>query len=194
MKDHKVEIVEDEYDLNWRDYENSYPQTIAVGFSKVKPNRQMKEYEQVLLWCKTFLLENTFSLYKGKEIAFALLFDMNLLFESYVGAYLKHKGYHVSLQDKGKHLSDIYQLFAYGKKYKNEELYLIYPRDGEKQQNFEYKYEEELCLHVSYFDVLVDWRESAIKSELTAFYNTKSDSVFENESIFIGTCNKPIAR
>ncbi len=78
---------------------------IKVGFSKVKPNRQMKDYEQVLLWCKTFLLENSFSPYKGKDVAFALLFDMNLLFESYVGAYLKHKGLHVSMQDKTHHLA-----------------------------------------------------------------------------------------
>jgi 5-methylcytosine-specific restriction enzyme subunit McrC len=78
---------------------------IKVGFSKVKLNRQMKDYEQVLLWCKTFLLENSFSPYKGNDVAFALLFDMNLLFESYVGAYLKHKGLHVSLQDKMHHLA-----------------------------------------------------------------------------------------
>jgi 5-methylcytosine-specific restriction enzyme subunit McrC len=36
----------------------------ALDFSKVKLNRQMKDYEQVLLWCKTFLLENSFSPYK----------------------------------------------------------------------------------------------------------------------------------
>ena len=55
---------------------------IKNDFLKVKLNRQMKNYEQVLLWCKTFLLENAFSPYKGSDIAFALLFDMNLLFES----------------------------------------------------------------------------------------------------------------
>ena len=49
----------------------------------------MKDYEQVLLWCKTFLFENSFSPYKGNDIAFALLFDMNLLFESFVYSYLK---------------------------------------------------------------------------------------------------------
>src|SRR5574344_802618 len=57
---------------------------IKTDFSKIKLNRQMKDYEQVLLWCKTFLFENSFSPYKGNDIAFALLFDMNLLFESFV--------------------------------------------------------------------------------------------------------------
>ncbi|MCT7496748.1 McrC family protein [Aliarcobacter cryaerophilus] len=62
---------------------------IKIDFSKIKLNRQMKDYEQVLLWCKTFLFENSFSPYKGNDIAFALLFDMNLLFESFVYSYLK---------------------------------------------------------------------------------------------------------
>lgn len=167
---------------------------IKNDFLKVKINRQMKNYEQVLLWCKTFLLENAFSPYKGSDIAFALLFDMNLLFESYVGHYLKKKGLYVSLQDKGKHLveeprkfalkpdivitkedkiiiadtkwkiikeekdiiqNDMYQLFAYGKKYNNDELYLIYPKDGKTQPALAYKYEKEkkLNLKVLFFDV-----------------------------------------
>lgn len=85
---------------------------VKLGFSKVKLNRQMKDYEQVLLWCKTFLFENSFSTYKGNEVAFALLFDMNLLFESYVGHYLKLKGLNVSLQDKGKYLVEEPNKFA----------------------------------------------------------------------------------
>ena len=175
---------------------------VKNDFLHVKPNRQMKEYEQILLWCKTFLLENAFSPYKGSDIAFALLFDMNVLFESYVGAYLKKKGLHVSLQDRGKHLveeprkfalkpdivvtcktnhakiiiadtkwkiikeekdisqSDMYQLFAYGKKYNNEELYLIYPKDGKTQPALAYEYEKEkkLNLKVLFFDVTVNER------------------------------------
>lgn len=172
---------------------------IKNDFLHVKPNRQMKDYEHILLWCKTFLLENAFSPYKGDDIAFALLFDMNLLFESYVGHYLRKKGLHVSLQDKRKHLveeprkfalkpdivitkedkiiiadtkwkiikeekdisqSDMYQLFAYGKKYNNEELYLIYPKDGETQPALAYEYEKEkkLNLKVLFFDVTVDER------------------------------------
>lgn len=85
---------------------------IKNDFSKVKLNCQMKDYEQTLLWCRTFLLENSFSPYKGSDIAFALLFDMNLLFESYVGHYLKRKGLDVSLQDKGKYLVEEPNKFA----------------------------------------------------------------------------------
>lgn len=67
----------------------------------------MRDYEQVLLWCKTFLFENSFSPYKGNDIAFALLFDMNLLFESYVFDYLKKNGNfeNIKSQDKTHHLA-----------------------------------------------------------------------------------------
>ncbi|MFK5937238.1 MAG: McrC family protein [Sulfurimonas sp.] len=85
---------------------------VKTDFSKVKLNRQMRDYEQVLIWSKTFLLGNSFSPYSGDELSFALLFDMNLLFESYVGTYLKKKGFDVKLQDKGKHLVEEPNKFA----------------------------------------------------------------------------------
>ena len=80
---------------------------IKTDFSKIKLNRQMKDYEQVLLWCKTFLFENSFSPYKGNDIAFALLFDMNLLFESFVYSYLKKSSnfQDIKSQDTTHHLA-----------------------------------------------------------------------------------------
>ena len=171
---------------------------IKTDFEKIKLNRQMKDYEQVLLWCKTFLLENSFSPYKGNDIAFALLFDMNLLFESYVYDYLKKssKFENIKNQDKKHHLayedekgkfalkpdividdgkiivdtkwkilsvdksnlgisqSDMYQIYAYGKKYKSENLYLIYPKDEEIKENLYHYYEDKkLPLKVLFFDV-----------------------------------------
>ena len=80
---------------------------IKTDFSKIKLNRQMKDYEQVLLWCKTFLLENSFSPYRGNDVAFALLFDMNLLFESFVYSYLKKSSnfQDIKSQDRTHHLA-----------------------------------------------------------------------------------------
>ncbi|QKE29977.1 type IV methyl-directed restriction system, component McrC [Arcobacter acticola] len=180
---------------------------IKTDFSNLKLNRQMKDYEQVLLWCKTFLLENSFSPYKGNDVAFALLFDMNLLFESYVYDYLKRNGNFddITAQDKEHHLayldgkiskfqlkpdivinkgeiiadtkwkllsedkthqgisqSDMYQLYAYGTKYKDcKYMYLIYPYDGlDIQNSYQYfrndeekKLKDELHLNVLFFDV-----------------------------------------
>ena len=171
---------------------------IKIDFEKVKINRQMKDYEQVLLWCKTFLFENSFSPYKGNDIAFALLFDMNLLFESYVYDYLRkncnfeniknqHKKHHLAYEngngkfalkpdiviDDGKIIldtkwkilienksnngisqSDMYQLYAYGKKYKSEKLYLIFPKDEVVKENLYHYYEDEkLPLKILFFDI-----------------------------------------
>ena len=80
---------------------------IKTDFSKIKLNRQMKDYQQVLLWCKTFLLENSFSPYRGNDVAFALLFDMNLLFESFVYSYLKKSSnfQDIKSQDRTHHLA-----------------------------------------------------------------------------------------
>lgn len=78
---------------------------IKEDFKKVKLDRQMNDYALVLQWAKTFLYSNSFSPYKGNEVAFALLFDMNLLFESYVEHMLKKNGFEVSLQDREHHLA-----------------------------------------------------------------------------------------
>ncbi len=80
---------------------------IKNDFSKIRLDRQMKDYEQVLLWCRTFLLENSFSPYRGNDVAFALLFDMNMLFENYVYDYLRKHGEFESItaQDSGYHLA-----------------------------------------------------------------------------------------
>jgi 5-methylcytosine-specific restriction enzyme subunit McrC len=180
--------------------------TITSDFAKIKLNRQMKAYEQVLLWSKTFLLENSFSPYKGNDLAFALLFDMNLLFESYVASYLKKQGLDVRAQDRGKHLveepkkfalrpdlvihkqnqiiiadtkykvikeekdisqSDMYQLFAYGKKYQNQKLFLIYPKNDVAELDLFYKYEDELELKVLFFDLALNLNDRDFLSTMS---------------------------
>jgi len=73
-------------------------------FAKLVTNRQVKHYEQTLLWCKIFLLNNSFTPHKGDDLAFALLFDMNALFESYVGNFIKKKFSGTILQHSEKHL------------------------------------------------------------------------------------------
>ena len=73
-------------------------------FAKLVINRQVKHYEQTLLWCKIFLLGNTFTPHKGDDLGFALLFDMNALFESYVGNFIKKSFPGTILQHSEKHL------------------------------------------------------------------------------------------
>ena len=73
-------------------------------FAKLVINRQVKHYEQTLLWCKIFLLGNSFTPHNGDDLAFALLFDMNALFESYVGNFIKKSFPCTILQHSEKHL------------------------------------------------------------------------------------------
>ena len=164
-------------------------------FTNYTINRQVKHYEQTLLWCKIFLLGDTFTPHKGDDLAFALLFDMNALFESYVGNFIKKKLPGTILQHQEKYLiekprefrlkpdiflegkfiadtkwkiirqdinesekkckisqADLYQLYAYGKKYECGKLYLIYPKiDGAKQESMKFEYEKDMQLEILYF-------------------------------------------
>ena len=162
-------------------------------FTDYTRNRQARHYEQTLLWCKIFLLGDTFTPHKGDDLAFALLFDMNALFESYVGNFIKKKFPSTALQHSEKYLienpkgfklrpdiflrhqklnyiadtkwkivkskddisqADLYQLYAYGKKYECGKLHLIYPKiDGAKQELMKFKYEKDMHLEILYFDL-----------------------------------------
>jgi hypothetical protein len=166
---------------------------INADFNRLKLNRQTKHYEQALLWSKIFLQNKSFSPYRGNDVAFALLFDINTLFESYVGNFVKKKFPGTALQHSEKHLvenpksfrlrpdifleskfiadtkwkiiksrddisqADLYQLYAYGKKYECGRLYLVYPRiSGVDQKAMKFKYESNMWLNVLYFDLEKD--------------------------------------
>ena len=187
---------------------------VKSDFSKVKLGRQMKDYELVLLWAKTFLLDNSYTPHKGNDIAFALLFDMNMLFESYVGHYfkvnkkysnvnirtqdtryqllyengkgvfqlkpdivLRHEDYTIVMDTKWKVLDDkrvgredIYQLYGYGKKYRSQNLYLIYPKTtdlvGKEYNYYQKDDQEDLSLEVLFFDLSIDIRNNPLSRQI----------------------------
>ncbi len=76
---------------------------IENDFSRCKSNRLTKNYEKLLMWCRIFLSNKTFSSYKGSELAFALLFPMERIFEDYV-AHLLRKSYAITTQKMIGHL------------------------------------------------------------------------------------------
>lgn len=145
-------------------------------FGKCVPDRNMKDYETVLVWCRIFLSGQGFTSFEGTEVAYALLFPMETLFESYIAAMMRkvfpNREFSVSAQDqkyylfdypgkrfllkpdlvitrkgdgtifvmdtKWKLLSankphygisqpDMYQMYAYQKKYGAENITLLYP-------------------------------------------------------------------
>lgn len=85
-------------------------------FAKCTANRNMQEYETILKWCRIFLMNKSFTVFKGSDVAFALLFPMEQLFESYVAdrlvRYMDKSQYTVSTQDRKYHLFDSPKKFA----------------------------------------------------------------------------------
>ena len=79
-------------------------------FDKIVPDRKTTDYQTALMWSKVFLMGKSFTSFAGSEVAFALLFPMETLFESYIATQLKKKlngtGYTLSAQDKTYHLFD----------------------------------------------------------------------------------------
>ncbi len=154
-----------------------------ADFARIAPDRKTVDYQTALLWSKVFLMGKSFTSFSGSEVAFALLFPMETLFESYIAAELKkmlgHSGYTLTAQDrtyrlfdeprrflrkpdivvkhkelgqvfvmdtkwkvlsdtKGNHgisQADMYQMYAYQKKYTSENVTLLYPLTEKVEQD-----------------------------------------------------------
>ena len=61
-----------------------------ADFAKCITNRSMSHYEKALSWCRVFLRGNSFTAFSGSEVAVALLFSMERIFESYITAKVRH--------------------------------------------------------------------------------------------------------
>jgi len=178
-------------------------------------NRLYSHYDQVLKWSKVFLMGESFTSFKGKCLNMAILYPMEKIFESYVGAKIKSRypDYDISLQDRSHYLveqhlgarkfrirpdivirrggpvhcvldtkwkeidrqlsatnynisqADMYQLYAYGKKYRTPDfghpmLVLIYPRNARFMEPLQFQYEDGMELWAMPYDLEGD-----------AFYN-----------------------
>lgn len=173
-------------------------------FAKYVPDRNMKDYETALKWSRVFLEGKSFTSFSGSEVALALLYPMETLFESYIAALLKKKLYvplfSVSAQDKRFHLfdepgnkflmkpdivitrkadnavfimdtkwkilsdakanygisqADMYQMYAYQKKYQAKHVTLVYPMTDKIAVNKEIRFQSKdgVCVHVCFVDL-----------------------------------------
>ena len=79
-------------------------------FAKITPDRNTKGYSIALEWAKVFLSGKSFTSFSGSEIALALLFPMDKLFECYIASLVKKdkttSTYNVSTQHTGHYLFD----------------------------------------------------------------------------------------
>ena len=173
-------------------------------FAKYIPDRNMKDYSTALLWSRVFLMGKSFTSFAGSEVAMALLFPMETLFESYIAALLKKKlGYAdfaVSVQDKTYHLfdepgkkflmrpdivvkrkadgavfildtkwkiladsktnygisqADMYQMYAYQKKYGANHVTLVYPKTDKVtyETGMEYRSDDGVTVRIRFVDL-----------------------------------------
>ena len=173
-------------------------------FKNVNIGRNMHNYEIALIWCKVFLMGESFTSYSGSKVAFALLFPMESLFESYIAYKLKKaldlNVYSLSAQDKKTYLfdepkkfrlipdiviknnlttdifvmdtkwkllnenqsnnygisqSDMYQMYAYQKKYNSKSVTLLYPYTDkcDTSKSIEYKSKDDVIVYVRFVDL-----------------------------------------
>ncbi len=205
---------------------------IDRDFLNLKKSRLISHYDLVLSWCKVFLKKESFTMYKGEDVAFALLFPMERIFEDYVTYLLKKylSDFEVKAQDKehyllqdnlhpirpdiviknknenvfvldvkwklidneeaikGISISDLYQVFAYGKFYRSNNVCLIYPlsNDGGNEnkeyffQEFKNNEEENILLNVFFVDLskILKNEEEAI-NEIIYFLDVKKEEKSE---------------
>ena len=185
-----------------------------VDFSKVKSDRSMSDYDQLIQWSKVFLKDKSFSVFSGTTEARALLFPMEKVFEDYVAQQMRKAfsiyGWGVSAQDQGcflfdeprrmfslrpdivvtrddrkiimdtkwKRLStektnkgisqaDMYQMYAYAKKYSTEsytpDVWLLYPKSKEMRDTELISFKSEDSVHVRAFFVDLANMEETLK-------------------------------
>lgn len=158
-------------------------------FSRVKIDRNTKDYEMLMQWSKVFLVNKSFTTFSGDSTSRALLFPMESVYESYVAQQIRKifcpDGWEVSSQDKGHYLfvepkrqfalrpdivlemdgrtvimdtkwkslvnnerinygisqADMYQMYAYSKKYKTPEIWLLYPVNDDMRDHTDIRFD-----------------------------------------------------
>ncbi|OYQ65379.1 hypothetical protein B9P78_08585 [Aerococcus sp. 1KP-2016] len=168
--------------------------------SRCFADRSVSHYQKVLSWCRVFLRGNSFTAFAGSEVALALLFPMEKVFESFIAArFRKHlsTGINIRTQDnryslfdspsrafalrpdivlefdgrtivldtkwklltdsarnKGISQSDMYQMYAYSKKYEADGIVLVYPNSNLiNRTNISFASDDNVKVSVSFIDL-----------------------------------------
>lgn len=177
-----------------------YSTSYDSDFSRCFIDRSMHHYDKALSWCRVFLRGNSFTAFAGSEVALALLFPMEKVFESFVAAkFRKHIGSGVILRtqdaryslfdsptrafflrpdivlefdghiivldtkwkllsgnslNNGISQSDMYQMYAYGKKYGADRVVLLYPySDAVSKTDIRYASDDKVRVDVTFIDL-----------------------------------------
>lgn len=182
-------------------FENvDFSESYEADFSKCISDRSMSHYDKALSWCHVFLRGNSFTAFAGSEVAMALLFPMEKVFENFVAAkFRKHLGSGIILRtqdnryslfdsptrafalrpdlvlesgertvildtkwkllsdnarNNGISQSDMYQMYAYSKKYNADGIVLLYPQsESVSKGGIRYASEDNVKVDVSFIDL-----------------------------------------
>lgn len=80
-------------ELNFIFSDISYKQIKADDFSKINFNRLNQDFEPLLNLCRIFIIGSSLELSSDKITTFSFIFDMNALFEEFIGEFLKRNFY-----------------------------------------------------------------------------------------------------
>lgn len=169
-------------------------------FSRCFADRSVSHYQKALSWCRVFLRGNSFTAFAGSEVALALLFPMEKVFESFIAArFRKHLGTGINIRtqdnryslfdspsrafalrpdivlefdgrtivldtkwklltdsarNKGISQSDMYQMYAYSKKYEADGIVLVYPNSNLiNRTNISFASDDNVKVSVSFIDL-----------------------------------------
>lgn len=202
---------------------------IVSDLSKLEGhNRLFNYYDTAINWARLFLEGKSITSYKGKHLNTAILFPMEVLFESYVAHKLKrhYPELNITTQDRQHYLltdlllkqnkfrirpdmviqegespivadtkwkvldqnlsrknylisqADMYQLYAYGKKYISNDLILIYPECETFTRELLFRYDGQITLRC------VPWsfrRDNLVLTELpTQLQNSEIALIINN--------------
>lgn len=177
-----------------------YSASYDADLSKCFIDRSMNHYNKALSWCRVFLRGKSFTAFAGSEVALALLFPMEKVFESFVAAKIRKlicRGINLRTQDaryslfdspnraftlrpdivmecggqtvvldtkwkllsdnarnNGISQSDMYQMYAYSKKYDADVIVLVYPHsDALSTTDIRYASDDNVNVEVSFIDL-----------------------------------------
>lgn len=73
---------------------------IDADLARCVDDRSTRAYGTLIAWCRVFLRGESFTMFKGENVATALLFPMEKVFEDYVGRLLRRKATHDASIDR----------------------------------------------------------------------------------------------
>lgn len=73
---------------------------VDADLARCVDDRSTRAYGTLIAWCRVFLRGESFAMFKGENVATALLFPMERVFEDYVGRLLRRKAAHDAFIDR----------------------------------------------------------------------------------------------